>query len=83
MNKISEIFDNAIKKKDFRNFKNDALKLIGNSCICDAKKKSVRKMIKKKIVLIAKIVIMLIIIIITIIKIIMIIMIMIIMIMII
>ena len=40
MNKISELIDNAIKKKDFRNLKDDALKLIGNSCICDVKKKS-------------------------------------------
>ena len=48
MNKISELIDNAIKKKDFRNLKDDALKLIGNSCICDVKRKVCKKDNKEK-----------------------------------
>ena len=51
VNGISELFDNAIEKKKFRNLKDDVSKLIGNSCICDVKKKAVRKIIKKKIVM--------------------------------
>ena len=31
VNGISELLDNAIEKKEFRNLKDDALKLIGNS----------------------------------------------------
>ena len=37
MNEIGELFNNAIEKKDFKNLKDDVLKLIGNSCICDVK----------------------------------------------
>ena len=51
MNRISELFDNAIEKKEFRNLKNDVLKLIGNSCICDVKRKACKKGHKKKIVM--------------------------------
>ena len=75
VNGISELFDNAIEKKEFRNLKNDVLKLIGNSCICDVKRKGCKKdnkkktvtlkekairkiIIKKKIVMIAKMLIM-------------------------
>ena len=47
MNRISELFDNAIEKKEFRNLKDDVLKLIGNSYICDVKKKIIKKIIKK------------------------------------
>ena len=70
MNRISELFDNAIEKKEFRNLKDDVLKLIGNSRICDVKRKDCKKdkekdsmlkekagrkiIIKKKIVMIAK-----------------------------
>ena len=43
MNGISELFDNAIEKKEFRNIKDDVLKLIGNSCICDIKRKDCKK----------------------------------------
>ena len=65
VNKISKLFDNAIEKKEFTNIKDDVLKLIGNSCICDVKKKAIRKIIiliiiiiiKKKIVMIAKMII--------------------------
>ena len=41
--KIGELFDNAIGKKEFRNLKDDVSKLIGNSCICDVKKKDCKK----------------------------------------
>ena len=43
VNKISELLDNAIEKKEFRNLKDDALKLIGNSRICDVKRKGRKK----------------------------------------
>ena len=48
MNRISELFDNAIEKKEFRNLKDDVLKLIGNSCICDVKRKNCKKDNKEK-----------------------------------
>ena len=48
MNGISEFFHNAIEKKEFRNLKDDVLKLISNSCICEVKKKAVKKIIKKR-----------------------------------
>ena len=48
MNRISELFDNAIEKKEFRNRKDDVLKLIGNSCICDVKRKGCKKDNKEK-----------------------------------
>ena len=38
-----ELFDNAIEKKEFRNRKDDVLKLIGNSRICDVKRKDCKK----------------------------------------
>ena len=34
VNRTSELFDNAIEKKEFRNLKDNVLKLTGNSCIC-------------------------------------------------
>ena len=43
MNGISELFDNAIEKKKFCNLKDDLLKLIGSSCICDVKRKGCKK----------------------------------------
>ena len=43
VNGISEWFDNAIEKKEFRNLKDDALKLIGNSRICDVKRRDCKK----------------------------------------
>ena len=43
VNGISELFDNAIEKKKFCNLKDDVLKLIGNSCICDVKRKGCKK----------------------------------------
>ena len=48
VNKISGLLDNATKKKEFRNFKDDALKLIGNSRICDVKRKGCKKDNKEK-----------------------------------
>ena len=77
MNKISELIDNTIKKKDFRNLKDDALavvvyvmlkeksvrKIIKKKIVL-LKEKAVRKIIKKKIVMIAKIIIVIMIIII-------------------
>ena len=68
MNGISELFDNATEKKEFKNLKDDVLKLISNSCICDVKRKDCEKDNKKivmlkekavrKIVMIAKMLIM-------------------------
>ena len=40
---ISELFDNATEKKEFRNLKDDVLKLTGNSHICDVKRKDCKK----------------------------------------
>ena len=48
MNGISELFDNAIGKKKFSNLKDDVLKLIDNSCICDVKRKVCKKDNKEK-----------------------------------
>ena len=43
VNGISELFDNATEKKKFKNLKDDVLKFIGNSCICDVKRKGCKK----------------------------------------
>ena len=43
VNGIRKLFDNAIEKKKFKNLKDDVLKLIGNSCICDVKRKFCKK----------------------------------------
>ena len=48
VNGISGLFDNAIEKEEFRNLKDDILKLIGNSCICDVKRKGCKKDNKEK-----------------------------------
>ena len=48
MNGISELFDNAIEKKNIRNLKGDVLKLIGNSRIWDVKRKDGKKDNKEK-----------------------------------
>ena len=48
VNKISELLNNANEKKEFENLKCDVLKLIGNSCICDVKRKSSKKDNKEK-----------------------------------
>ena len=47
-NGISELFDDAIEKKEFRNLNDHVLKLIGNSYICDVKRKGCKKDNKKK-----------------------------------
>ena len=48
VNEIRKLFDNTTEKKEFRNLKDDVLKLIGNSCICDVKRKGCKKDNKEK-----------------------------------
>ena len=48
VNKISESLNNAIEKNDLKNLEDDVLKLIGNSCICDVKRKGCKKDNKEK-----------------------------------
>ena len=48
VNEISNLWNNAIEKKDFKNLKDDVLKMIGNSCICDVKIKGYKKDDKEK-----------------------------------
>ena len=43
VNKISELLNNANEKKEFENLKDDVLKLIDNSCVCDVKRKGCKK----------------------------------------
>ena len=48
VNKITELLNNnAIEKKKFENLQDDILKLIGNSCICDVKRKGCKEDNKK------------------------------------
>ena len=46
--RVSELFNNAIEKKEFNNLKDDVLKLISNSCICDVERKGCKKDNDKK-----------------------------------
>ena len=39
MNRIVELYINAIDKTKFKNLKDDVLKLIGKSSICDVERK--------------------------------------------
>ena len=39
VNKIVELYNNAIDKKEFNNLKDDVLKLIGTNSICDVERK--------------------------------------------
>ena len=48
MNIIVKLYTNAIDKKEFNNLKDDLLKLIGNSSICDAERKGCKKDNDKK-----------------------------------
>ena len=48
VNRISELFNNAIEKKEFNDLKDDVLKLISNSCICDVERKGCKKDNNKK-----------------------------------
>ena len=48
VNKIVKLYNNAIDKKEFNNLKDDVLKLIGNSCICDVERKGCKKDNNKK-----------------------------------
>ena len=53
VNRITELYNNAIDKKEFKewwNLKDDVLKLISNSSICDVERKGCKKIIIKKIV---------------------------------
>ena len=51
MNKIVELYNNAIDKKELNNLKDDVLKLIGNSCICNVERKGSKKDDTEKIVM--------------------------------
>ena len=48
VNRIVELYNNAIDKKEFNNLKDDALKLISNSSICDVERKGCEKDNNKK-----------------------------------
>ena len=48
MNRISELFSNAIEKKKINNLKDDVLKLISICCICDVERKGCEKDNNKK-----------------------------------
>ena len=48
MNKIFELCNNAINKKEFNNLKDDVLKLIGTSSICDVERKVSKRDNNKK-----------------------------------
>ena len=43
VDKIVELYNNAIDKKEFNNLKDDVLKLIGSSSICDIERKVSKK----------------------------------------
>ena len=43
VDRIVELYNHAIEKKEFNNLKDDVLKLIGNSCICDVERKGCKK----------------------------------------
>ena len=45
---MAELYNNAIEKKEFNNLKDDVLKLVGNSCICDVERKGHKKDNDKK-----------------------------------
>ena len=40
VSRIVELYNNALEKKEFNNLKDDVLKLISNSSICDVERKS-------------------------------------------
>ena len=48
VNRIGELFNNIIEKKEFNNLKDDVLKLISNSCIYDLERKGCKKDNNKK-----------------------------------
>ena len=48
VNRTVELYNNAIDKKEFNNLKDDVLKLISNSSICDVEKKDCKKDNNKK-----------------------------------
>ena len=57
VNRIGELFNNAIEEKEFNNLKDDVLKLIGNSCICDVERKGCKED-SKNVMMIAKMLIL-------------------------
>ena len=48
INKIVELYNNAIEKKKLNDLKDYVLKLIGNCCICDVERKDCKKDNNKK-----------------------------------
>ena len=48
MKRIVELYNSAIDKKEFSNLKDDALKLISNSSVCDIERKVCKKHNNKK-----------------------------------
>ena len=48
VNRIVELYSNAIEKREFNNLKDDVLKLIGSSCIYDVERKGCKKDYNKK-----------------------------------
>ena len=48
VNRIVELYNNAVEKKEFNNLQDDVLKLIGNSSICDVERKGCKKDNNKK-----------------------------------
>ena len=48
MNRIVDLYNNAIENKEFNNLKDDVLKLISNSSICDVERKDCKKDNNKK-----------------------------------
>ena len=49
VNKKVELYNNAIDKKELNNLKDDVLKLIDNSCVCDVERKGSKKNNNEKI----------------------------------
>ena len=54
VNRISELFNNAIEKKEFNDLKDDVLKLISNSCIRGVERKGCKKDNNKKKMVVLK-----------------------------
>ena len=52
VNRIVKLNNNAVEKKEFNNLKDNVLKLISNSSICDVERKGCKKIIAKMLILI-------------------------------
>ena len=48
MNRLVELYNNAIEKKEFNNLKDDVLQLISNRCICNVERKGCKEDNNKK-----------------------------------